>query len=178
MAVQDELTATEFFGFSPDELYNEVYAIGYNEFLAAVASLRETLLQEFPERAEEVKKGCSELLASYSKQFDQEWYTKFLQYCTKNIFTIPRHVPIYGDDLGREENEGACSRLEELRHRIMTTEYLNSKLQARIHEMDREVERRKAVIQQIKETESRVGLLKRARELEGQLRDTSAKLWQ
>ena len=170
----NELVASEFFGFVPEKLYEEVYAISYNEFLAAVTSLKEVLLQEFPEKREEVERGCSSLLASYGKHFDQQWFTKFLQYCSKNIFTVPRHVPIYEEGLGKEENQGAILRLEELRHCIMATEYLNSQLQARVKEMDAEIKRRISLLQQLKKAERKEELLQRARELEGQLRQMTS----
>ena len=169
--------ASEFFGFVPEKLYQEVYAIGYNEFLVAVTSLKEVLLQEFSEKQEEVESACSSLLASYGKQFDQQWFTKFLQYCSKNIFVVPRHVPVYEEDLGKEENQEAILRLEELRHCIMATEYLNSQLQARVKAMDAEIEKRTTLLQQVKKAELREEILQRARELEGQLKQMTSSLF-
>lgn len=174
--MDDLLVATEFFGFTPEQLYHEVYAVGYNEFLSAVSSLRDTLLGEFPGEQGAVEECCSALLASYGRQFDEEWFTKFLQYCSKNVFTVPRHVPLYEEDLGREENHSAPQKIEELRHQIMATEYLNVRLQAQLRELDREIEKRRALLEQVKETEGKLVAVKRARELEGQLREVVGKL--
>ncbi len=167
----DELVSTDFFGFVPDQLYQEVYAIGYNEFLAAVSSLREVLLQEFPDKEEEVERGCGHLLVTYEQQFDQRWFARFLQYCSKNIFTVPRHVPVYDEDLGREGSEGAHAKLQELRHRIMAVEYLNAKLHSRLKEMDGEIKMTEALLVRVRETERRQGVLEKARELERQLQE-------
>lgn len=41
----DTLIDREFFGFEPEKVYDEVYAIYYNEFLQAAEYLRDTLLQ-------------------------------------------------------------------------------------------------------------------------------------
>lgn len=162
---------TDFFGFAPEQLYHEVYAIGYNEFLAAVSSLREALLQEFPDRQEEVERGCGHLLSSYERQFDQEWFAPFLQYCSKNIFIAPRGVPVYGEDFEREGREGACGKIEELRHRIMAVEYLNAQLRAQLRKVDSEIERMKALQVRVGEEKRRQEILRKARELEAQIQE-------
>ena len=41
----DDLVDRAFFGFDPEQVYDEVYAICYNEFLQAAKCLRDTLLQ-------------------------------------------------------------------------------------------------------------------------------------
>ena len=41
----DALVAGEFFGFDPEQVYTEVHAICYNEFLQAATCLRNTLIQ-------------------------------------------------------------------------------------------------------------------------------------
>lgn len=173
----DELVATEFFGFPPDKFYHEVYAIGYNEFLTAVSSLRDVLIKEFPEKQEEVDEGCSTLLASYSKQFDQKWFAKFLQYCSKNIFVVPRQVPMYPKDMDVEGNQEALARVDELRHFTMATEYLNSHLEAHVSAMDEEIKKRRDLLQWARVVESRLKGVERARELEEQLRQLAGKLF-
>ncbi len=164
----DDQVTTDFFGFVPEQLYHEVYAIGYNEFLGAVSSLREALLLEFPDKEEEVESGCSSLLSSYEQQFDREWFARFLQYCSKNIFVVPRHVPVYEEDLGRGDG---CKKLDELRHRIMAVEYLNAQLRVRLREVNGEVGRRRALLVRLREAEKRQGVLRKARELEAQIRE-------
>jgi len=173
----DEVVATEFFGFAPDKFYHEVYAIGYNEFLTAVSSLRDVLIKEFPEKQEEVDEGCSALLASYSKQFDQKWFAKFLQYCSKNIFVVPRQVPVYPKDMDVERNQEGLSRVDELRHFTMATEYLNSHLEAHVWAMDEEIKKRRDLLQWARVVDSRLKGVERARELEEQLRQLTGKLF-
>ena len=170
--------AAEFFGFDPDRLYHEVYAIGYNEFLAAVSTLKETLLEEFPDKQEEVEKGCSSLLTSYGEQFDEEWFKEFITYCSKNIFVVPRQVPVYAEVMGKEENQRVVEKVEDLRHYIMATEYLNSQLQARLQEMDKEIVRREALLEQVRSVEDKVKVVGRARELEGQLKDLAGQFFE
>lgn len=176
--LMEELVATEFFGFDPDRLYHEVYAIGYNEFLAAVSTLKETLLEEFPDKQEEVEKGCSSLLTSYSDQFDEEWFKEFLTYCSKNIFVVPRQVPVYAEAMGKEENQSASEKVEDLRHYIMATEYLNSQLEARLQEMDKEITRHKLLLEQVRAVEVRLQVVGRARELEEQLKELTKTLFE
>ena len=161
------LVATEFFGFVPDQLYQEVYAVGYNEFLTAVTSLRETLLAEFPDKKEEVETGCSSLLASYSNHFDREWFQMFLQYCSKNIFTVPRHIPVYGANVVSDET--VLDEVDELRYRITATHYLNKQLEAKIQEVDKEIVAYKELLVKIEQAESELKSLQAAKELEHKL---------
>ena len=168
----DDLAASEFFGFVPEQLYREIYAVGYNEFLAAVSSLRKTLLSEFPNSQEEVERGCSQLLASYNEHFDQR-FTKLVQYLAKNIFVVSRHVPVYKSDLGEmDENKEALFRVKELRYRIMATEYLNTKLAERTQELDAEIAKREALLVEIAEAEKKAEKVKKIKELEKELQDT------
>ena len=171
----EDLIASEFFGFVPDKLYHEVYAIGYNEFLTAVSTLRETLHKEFPNDKEEVDRCCGSFLASYSRHFDQEWFAKFLQYCSKNIFTVPRSVPVYQQRLGAEENNGAMVKLEEYRHRVMAVEYLNAQLLAWVKRLDEEIASTKAVLEEIKHTEEKLQLVEKMRGLDEQLSAVESK---
>lgn len=165
----DDLAASEFFGFVPEQLYHEIYAVGYNEFLAAVSSLRNTLLSEFPENRQEVERGCSQLLASYSEHFDQR-FTKLVQYLTKNIFVMPRHIPVYKKDLAEtKENKEALFRVKELRYRIMATEYLNTKLVEQAKELDGEIAKRKALLAEIEVAEKKAEQVKKIKELEREL---------
>ena len=168
----DDLAASEFFGFVPEQLYREIYAVGYNEFLAAVSSLRKTLLSEFPNSQTEVERGCSQLLASYNEHFDQR-FTKLVQYLAKNIFVVPRHIPVYKKDLGEtDENKEALFRVKELRYRIMATEYLNTKLAERERELDAEITKREALLAEIAEAEKKAEKMKKIKELEKELQET------
>lgn len=167
----EDLVSTEFLGFSPDQLYKEIYAVGYNEFIDAVKVLKTTLLEEFPDKEEEIVKGCDSLLLECEQKFDKEWFEKFIQYCSKNIFQIPRHVPVYDPQLGESEaNQEALIRVKELKHQIMATEYLNAKLIQTIQEVDREIEARQKLMERIKETKVKLAVVKRGRELEAELK--------
>lgn len=161
----EELVSTAFFGFPADRLYREIYAIGYNQFLAAVTKLRDTLVGEFPERTDEVNKKCTAVLTSYNKSFDQNWFAGFVPYCAKNVFIVPRCVPVYDADLVTDAEDG----VEELRHKIMATEYLNGQLLARVEEMSKEVARRQELLKRIKE--QRVDVLVKAKEAHERLKD-------
>lgn len=160
----EELVTTAFFGFPADRLYGEIYAIGYNQFLAAVTKLRDTLLDEFPDRSEEVDKRCTSLLNSYNKSFDQEWFAKFVPYCAKNMLIVPRCVPVYDTDLVTDAEDG----VEELRHKIMATEYLNGQLLARVEEMSKEATKRRELLKRIRE--HKVDVLVKAKEAQERLK--------
>lgn len=160
----------EFFGFPRDKLYKEIYSVGYNEFLDAVKALKVTLLEEFPESSEEVERGCDTLLSEYEKRYDGEWFGKFAQYCSKNIFQVPRHVPVYAPELeDRETNEHAADHVKELKHRIMATEFLNSKLMETISSIDHEIASRLELVERIKEMREKAEVVKRGLELEAEL---------
>lgn len=169
--IMDDLAASEFFGFVPEQLYHEIYAVGYNEFLAAVSSLRRTLLSEFPEKQQEVEEGCRKLLESYSERFDQR-FTKLVQYLSKNIFLVPRHVPVYNSDLAETtENKEALFRVKELRYRIMATEYLNTRLLELTRELDAEIAKRKDLLADIAAAKEKADTVKKVKEMERKLRE-------
>lgn len=131
----EELVAWEFFGFHPNHLYHEIYAVGYNEFLCAVSALRDALLADYPEpeRQREIRHGCDQLLASYSRCLDDKWFQKFIQFCSSNVFTVPPQVSVFGD-MRRGDSESA---VDEAHHKLMATHYLNCKLQQRIKLVER-----------------------------------------
>ena len=130
-----------------------------------MTKLRDTLLGEFPDRAEEVEKNCTALLKSYNKSFDREWFARFVPYCAKNMFIVPRCVPVYDHDLVTDAEDG----VEELRHKIMATEYLNGQLLARVEEMGKEVSRRQELLKRIRE--QRVDVLVKAKEAHERLKN-------
>lgn len=172
----DDLAASEFFGFVPEQLYHEIYAVGYNEFLAAVSSLRKALLTEFPDKHEEVEHGCVKLLASYSERFDQR-FTKLVQYLAKNIFLVPRHVPVYDSELAEtHENKEALFRVKELRYRIMATEYLNTKLVEQSRELDIEIAKRKALLAEVSAAEEKAEKVKEVKKMEEELQQAIQQL--
>lgn len=131
----DELVAWEYFGFHPNRLYSEIYAVGYNEFLCGVSALRDALLAEYPEpeRQREIQQGCDQLLASYSRNLDDKWFQKFIQYCSSNVFTIPSQVNVYKGMTRCDDTE----RSDKTHHKLMAIHYLNTKLQQRIKQLDR-----------------------------------------
>lgn len=130
----EELVAWEYFGFHPNRLYHEIYAVGYNEFLCAVSALRDALLTDYPEpeRQREIQQGCDQLLASYSRSLDDKWFQKFIQFCSSNVFTVPAQVSVFGD---MRRDEGAS--VDEVHHKLLATHYLNYKLQQRIVLLER-----------------------------------------
>lgn len=166
----DDLIATKFFGFYPQQLYTEIYAVGHNEFLKGVSLLKETLVQEFPEKEKEIELNCSKMLDKYSQEFDQEWFAKFLVYCSKNIFTVANQIPIYKPEMEPvEANEQAHEKSQNLYHCIMATEYLNVQLLGKLRKLDAEIARRKELLLKVTQTEQKLALVKRAKELEQHL---------
>ena len=113
-------------------------------------------------------------MEDYSVQFEKEWFAKFHEYCSRNLFLIPRHVPVYGSDLGQKEHATAVEEIEKLRGRVMATEYLNAALRARLAAMDRELAARKKLLREVEEAERKAAVVARAIELEGQLREVVA----
>ena len=128
----EELVTWQYFGFHPNKLYGEIYAVGYNEFLCAVSALRDALLAEFPEpeRQREVQDGCDQLLASYSRSLDEKWFHKFVQFCTSNVFTVPGQVSVYEAMFCEEKS------VDGVNHQLLATLYLNCRLQQRIDLLD------------------------------------------
>lgn len=161
------LVAAKFFGFPPEQLYTEIYAIGHNEYLKAVSVLKETLLQEFPENQEEIEVKCSKMLEGYYHEFDQKWFDKFIDYCSKNIFSVRDNIPVYKPELEDVAgNRGAHEKFLNLRHCIMATEYLNVQLLGKIKAQDAEIERRKLLLAKTVQLEHKVELVKRAQDIE------------
>ena len=165
----DDLSAIDFFGIVPEQLYLEIYAVGYNEFLAAISSLRKTLLGEFPDCQEEVEQGCSLLLASTNEHFDQR-FAMLMQYLAKNILVVPRHIPVYKSDMANLDlNKEALFRVKELRYRIMATEYLNTKLSQRLQDVDAKIAKREVVLIEIAEAETNRMKVEKIKEIEREL---------
>lgn len=126
-------------------------------------------VQEFPERQEDVERGCSALMEDYRARFEKEWFARFLQYCSKNLFNIPPHVPVY--DLDHKEDSKAVEEAEELCGKVMALEHFSACLHRRLAAMDQELEGRRKVLGKIAEAERRTTVVERARELERQLRE-------
>ena len=166
----EDLVVAKFFGYFPESFAREIYAVGYNEYLNGVNALRATLLEQFPERKEEIEVSCSKMLDRYNEEFDKKWFAGFSKYCMDALFTIKDHVPIYKPEMEpMEENRSAHDKSLNLRHCIMATEYLNVQLLGRVRELDAEIERRKKVLVEISKTERKLQLVKRAKELERRL---------
>lgn len=161
---------TKFFGFYPQQLYTQIYAVGYNEFLKAVSILKDNLLQEFPEKEKEIEMSCSKMLDRYSQEFDKEWFHQFMVYCSKNIFAVQPTIPIYKPEMEAvEANRQAHTKLQNLRHCIMATEYLNAQLLGKLRELDAEITKRKDLLSRVIQTEQKLAYVKRAKELERHL---------
>lgn len=168
--MMEDLVVAKFFGDFPERFAQEIYAVGYNEYLNGVNSLKATLLEQFPERKEEIEVSCSKMLDAYNDKFDKQWFLGFFECCKRVLFTIKDHVPIYRPEMEPvEENRLAHDKSLNLRHCIMATEYLNVQLLGRVRELDVEIERRKKVLDEISKTEQKLQLVKRARELEQRL---------
>lgn len=166
----EDLVTTKFFGFFPEKFYTEIYAIGHNEYIKAVSTLKETLLQDFPDKREEIETNCSKLLDRYNKDYDQSWFKSFFTYCSKNIFTIKENVPVYRPEMeAAEENKQAHAKSLNLRHCIMATEYLNVQLLGKVRQLDIETERARELLEKVVKTEQKLELVKRAQELEQRL---------
>lgn len=167
MAEARSLVATKFFGFPPKQVYTEIYAIGHNEYLKAVSVLKETLQQEFPEKQEEVEVNCSKMLEDYYHEFDQGWFDKFINYCSRNIFSVGSNIPVYKPEMEDVDgNQQAHTKFLNLRHCIMATEYLNVELLGKIKAQDAEIERRKQLLAKAVQLEQKLEVVKRAQDIE------------
>lgn len=166
MAAADDLAIAKFLGFCPEKFYCEVYGVGYNHYLRAVDKLKEVLLQEFPEKQEEIETSCGLMLDTYSQQFDRDWFMHFIQYCSKNIFVVHPNTPLFDPELDAvEENQQASDKTVNLCHCIMATEYLNIQLLGRLRRLDAEIESRKELLAKVIKTEQKFEAVKRAKEL-------------
>lgn len=167
---RQDLVTTAFFGFLPERVYTEIYAIGHNEYLKAMSALRASLLEEFPEKHELIELGCSKMLDRYSQEFGKTWFVRFTGYCRSNLFTIKDHIPVFKPEMEAvEENRLAHDKSLNLRHCIMATEYLNVQLLGKIRELDVEVEKRKGLLAKMAKTKQKLEVVKRAKELEQEL---------
>eukprot|EP00731_Ephydatia_muelleri_P016706 Em0009g1130a len=81
------------------------------------------------------------------------------------MFIVPRCVPVYDTDLVTDVEDG----VEELRHKIMATEYLNGQLLTRVEEMSKEVVRRQELLKRIRE--QRVDVLVKAKDAHEKLKE-------
>ena len=166
----EDLIESKFFEFYPQKLYTEIYSVGYNEFLKAVGILRETLVQKFPEKEKEIELSCGKMLEAYSHDFDKKWFSSFLVYCSKNIFSVNERVPVYKPEMDAvEANKDAHEKSQSLRHCIMATEYLNIQLLGKLKELDAEIATRKELLLELMQTEEKLALVRRAKELNKRL---------
>lgn len=173
----DWSSAIKFLGFQPNMLYHEIYAIGYNEFLKAVSALKETLIQEFPEKQEAIEESCGRMLKSYSEEYDEKWFAKFVEYCSGNIFVVSPRIPLYDAELEAvEENGQAPEKAVNLHQSIKATANLNKKLLERLQELDTEIKKRKELLARVVKTEKKMELVKRVKELEQQLNSVAEQL--
>ena len=177
----EDLIREQFLGFSEDFLKREVYSIGFNGFEAAVESLKNSLVEEFPDESEklDIECSCSVLAESFRRHYGKRWFEKYLGYCRGNgIFEVPSNVPVYSEDMLEETFAAQQDELEvdELRHKTMATLYLNCHLKARVEKAAVELERRKALLKQVKEAGSKLEILKKAQELEKILRNKAETL--
>lgn len=162
----EALVTADYFRFFPDKFYLQLYVVGYNEYLKAVAVLRETLLGEFPERKEEVEKGCGEMLSKFSDEYDGV-FKNFASYCAKNLFVVPNHVPVYDLELEKvEENRLAHEAHAKLQHTVMANEYFNSQLKERLRTLKDGVKERKALLAKVANTEWQLEVLNKCDALE------------
>lgn len=175
--VEDELMATEFFGFHPGKLYKEIYAVGYNEFIEAVKALKEVLHKEFPNKTEEIDTSCDSFLTEYVQRFDKEWFKRFVDFCARNTFKIPEHIPIYDPELDeREANKDASTNLRALKNKVLAMEYFNSQLVEKIKEVDELIKQREGLRDRIEQMKIKVEVVKKGRELESELLSISNEL--
>ena len=168
--VDDELLSTEFLGFHPGKLYKEIYSVGFNEFIEAVKALKEALHEEFPDKKEEIDKSCDSFLTEYLLTFDKKWFQTFVNYCSKNLFRIASHVPVYDPELtDREANQEAAARLRQLKNKVLAMEYFNSRLIEKIKEVDSEIAKREQLKERIEQVNAKVEVVKKGKELEVEL---------
>lgn len=177
--VDEELymLATEFFGFHPGKLYQEIYAVGYNEFIEAVKTLKEALHKKFPNKTDEIDTSCDAFLSEYFETFDKKWFKKFSDFCSKNTFKIPEHIPVYDPELDeRVANKEAPVRLRLLKNKVLSMEYFNSQLVQKIKEVDDLIKERESLRDRIERMKIKVEVIKKGREMELELRSISGEL--
>ena len=168
--MNDELLSTEFFGFHPGKLYKEIYAVGYNEFIEAVKALKKALHDEFPDNQDEIDRSCDSFLTEYCETFDKKWFKVFADFCSKNVFKIPAHVPVYDPELNeREANQEAAVRVRQLKNKVLAMEYFNCRLLEKIKEVDGQIAEREQLKERIEQMKVKVEVIKKGRELEAEL---------
>ena len=163
---EEQLAASEFFGYTVWKFSGEVHSICYNEYLACVRKMSDKLETMYPDRQEEIRQGCTSLLMAFSRHLDEDM-TRFMQYYEKN-FRIPAQVPVYGEEI--EQARGAGERLRELQQRIAATNFLNKKLLERVSLMKEELSKREALLRKAKELSKRVEELEQVKQLLDELR--------
>lgn len=167
----EALVADKFFGFVLEKLYLEIYALGYNEYLKAVAVLKESLVEEFPERKEAVEIGCIEMLREYSEEYENVWFKKFMTHCKSSLFVVPPQVPVYDPELEKvKENQQAREIYANLHHSIMANKYFNLQLIERLRKLEDEITERKVLLAKLASTESLMKVLKKSNLIEQKIR--------
>lgn len=144
---EEQLAATEFFGYTANNFCGEVHAICYNEYLACVRTMREKLESMYPDRKEDIERGCTSVLMSFARHLDIDM-VRFQQYYEKN-FCIPHEVPVYGTDI--EDSRGAGERLRELQQRIVAVNHLNRTLLQKVTMLEEEVKKRESLLVKVRE---------------------------
>ena len=158
----DDLVRDKFFGLIVEKFCAEIHAVGYNEYLKAVTVLKETLMEEFPEKKEAVERGCGEMLKKFSEEFENIWFNKFFSLCKSNVFEVPPEVTVYDPELEKvEENQKAQETCVNLQQTIMASKYLNLQLVERIKKMDDEITERKALLAKLASTEELIEIVKK-----------------
>ncbi len=177
--MDDELLSTEFFGFHPGKLYKEIYAVGYNEFIEAIKALKKALQDEFPDNTDDINKSCDSFLTEYCETFDKKWFKVFADFCSKNLFKIPAHVPVYDPELNEKEaNQDATMRVRQLKLNVLAMEYFNCRLLEKIKEVDGQIAEREQLKERIEQMKVKVEVIKKGRELEAELKSITNELLQ
>ena len=172
---EDELVASiteekfdirKFFEFFPENIYKDLYGIGYNEFLKVATSMKETLMDEFPEKKDMIEKNCSDMLDHFQTEYDK-WYKSFTGYCDRNVFRLPPNLSIYGPEMEKSEE---VEEYKFLQDQLLAQAYRRKLLIQKLSSTEDEIEKRKALRDKVSRTEELVHFVRKCEVLDQRIR--------
>jgi len=156
------LDLRKFLGFFPEKLYEDLYGLGYNEFLKAAASIKETLVSQFPGNKELIEKYCSEMLEHFTEEYERFWFEPFTRYCSQNVFVLPPSLDVWGQEETLEHRE--------LQEKLLAQEVNHSQLVENLARTEEEIARKRALYDKLSRTEELVAVTKQCQALDERVR--------
>ena len=157
-----EFNFRKFFGFFPEKLYQDLYGLGYNEFLKAAGSIKETLINQFPEKKELIEKYCSEMLDHFTEEYERSWFQPFTVYCSRNVFVLPPNMNVWEQEETLEHRE--------LQEKLLAQEVKHSQLVEKLARTEEAIARKRALYEKLSRTEELVEITKQCQGLDERVR--------